>query len=128
MRNAHVMTRVSYINLHRRERFYIETNECVNLYIPGRTPKEYRDVPAIKEKKAEYRAAHKEESAKYHKEYGVKHKEEIKAQKSIKVTCECGCSVQKGEMARHKRTKKHIRLMSQLQQSLKKKEIHLILI
>ena len=27
--------------LHRRERFYIESNECCNRQVPGRTPKEY---------------------------------------------------------------------------------------
>ena len=42
--------------LHRRERFYIESNECVNKNIPGRT-------------KNEYIAAHREEISKQKKEY-----------------------------------------------------------
>jgi hypothetical protein len=46
-------------DLHKRERYYIENNECVNKYIPGRTrketQKEYRDAnkEIIKEKNNE---------------------------------------------------------------------------
>lgn len=29
--------------LHARERFHIENNECINRYIPGRTRKQYRE-------------------------------------------------------------------------------------
>ena len=30
--------------LHKRERFYIDNNECINSYIPTRTRKEYKEV------------------------------------------------------------------------------------
>ena len=45
-----------------RERFYIENNKCVNKYIPGRTPEEYRKDKAdiIKKKDIEYRTNNKE--------------------------------------------------------------------
>ena len=65
--------------LHRRERFYIESNECCNRQVPGRTPKEYhvdnrekilkqkkeyRDVPVHKEKMVEYKKRYYEENKK----------------------------------------------------------------
>ena len=50
--------------LHARERFYIESNECVNKIIPTRTKKEYREQ-------------NKEEIAKYQKQYREQNKEEI---------------------------------------------------
>jgi hypothetical protein len=52
--------------LHARERHYIESNECVNKYIPGRT-------------RAEWRAAHKDEAKAYFAAYRAAHKDEIKA-------------------------------------------------
>ena len=58
--------------LHRRERFYIESFECVNSYIPGRSQKEYRDVPVHKEKIKEYK-----------KEYNAKNKETISKQMKV---------------------------------------------
>ena len=138
--------------LHRRERFYIESNECVNKQIPGRTPKEYRadnretlskqskeyrDVPGNKEKAAEYRkeyysdnkdrlskqhkeynAAHREEISEYRKEHYLDNKKEIEATVKAKVTCECGCIVTKGNIAAHRKSQKHIDLMSKIEQSL----------
>ena len=56
--------------LHKRERFYIESNECINLIIPGRTTKEYR-------------AAHKEETAEYGKVYRSENKETIAKRKKV---------------------------------------------
>jgi hypothetical protein len=61
------------------ERFYIETFECVNKLIPGRTNKEYYEEH--KEVKSEYhkkwREEHKEELAEKKKDYYEAHKEEI---------------------------------------------------
>ena len=62
--------------LHTRERFYIENNECVNRVIPTRTIKEYRDD--IREAQTErcriYKQTHQEEMRKYREQ----HKEQIK--------------------------------------------------
>ena len=49
-----------------RERWYIENNECVNKYIPTRTPKEYFKIKENQEMKREY-----------HKKYCEKNKEMI---------------------------------------------------
>ena len=85
--------------LHRRERFYIESNECVNTSIPGRTQKEYKLM-------------HREEISEYQKEYRDENKDELKAKESVKVTRECGCVVTIHKILRHKRTQRHINLMS----------------
>ena len=74
--------------LHKRERFYIESKDGVNKHIPGRTQTEYyyankgkilkqikEYMDAHKEKISEYRAAHKEETAEYGKVYRAAHKE-----------------------------------------------------
>lgn len=58
-------------------------------------------------KKAHY-LKNKAKSSARAKETYQKNKAHIKAQQSIRVTCECGASVRKGGLAKHKRTKKHI--------------------
>ena len=62
--------------LHARERFYIESNECVNKQIPTRTRKEWRD--ANKENHKEYYEAHKEQIKEYQKEWREDNKEQNK--------------------------------------------------
>jgi len=66
--------------LHREERKYIESIECVNKVIPGRTDKEYREdnKDKIKEKSKEYRENNREKILEYHKEYYENNKTEIK--------------------------------------------------
>ncbi len=59
--------------LHQRERFYIENNECVNKYIPTRTMEEYRELN--KEVSKEYRKLNKEKANEYNKEYRKLNKE-----------------------------------------------------
>jgi len=61
--------------LHKRERFYIENNECVNKYIPARTPHEYKEY--FKEYFKEYNEEHREEIKKKSKKHYEEHKEEI---------------------------------------------------
>ena len=65
--------------LERKEREYIESNVCVNKYIPTRTDKEWRDTnkEALCLKAKEYREEHKEVIAVKQKEYRDTHKEEI---------------------------------------------------
>lgn len=45
------------------------------------------------------------------KQYYDKNKEKILESQRIPFVCECGCSIQKAEKARHQRSKKHIELM-----------------
>jgi len=74
-----------------RERWYIQNNECVNKNIPGRTTPEWRED---------------------NKEYLKQHSKEYNSEK---ISCECGCQIGRCDLARHKKTKKHIRLMELLQ-------------
>jgi hypothetical protein len=66
--------------LHQRERFYIENNECVNKVMPGRTAKQYFEAnkEKIKEYYKEYREANKEQRKEYDKEYNEANKEKKK--------------------------------------------------
>ena len=66
--------------LNKRERFYIENNECVNKNIPGRTMKEWREVnkESIAEQNKEWFEANKEQMKEYNKEYREAHKEHNK--------------------------------------------------
>ena len=84
--------------LHARERYWIENNDCVNKCIPGRTNKEWRE-------------ANKEHIAEQKKEYRDANKEKIAENKREKVVCECGSEVTKSCLARHLKTKKHITLV-----------------
>ena len=66
-----------------REAYYIRNLECINKIIPNRTTKEWREE-------------HIEDKKKYDKEY-----------RKIKVICDCGSIIQKGQYKRHCRSKKH---------------------
>jgi hypothetical protein len=100
--------------LHTRERYYIQNNECVNKSIPLRTGKEYY-------------VEHKEEILTRHQKYREENKDLIKQQyeknkdkynkknnmnKSVKITCDCGIVLSKGNMSHHIKTKKHINLIN----------------
>ena len=104
-----------------RERFYIESNVCVNKNIPTRTQKEYDE--ANKEKKKEYRETNKEQITEYQKEYRETNKEAIAENqkeyresnkekiteiKKTLFTCECGSTIRKNDKARHFNSKKHM--------------------
>ena len=93
----------SKIELEKRERFYIENNKCVNKTIPTRSRKEYREKPENKKRQKEYWAA--PENKNRQKEYERK-------RLSFKITCECGSIISKKHIARHKKTKKHLNLIS----------------
>ena len=65
--------------LHKRERHYIETLECVNKIIAGRSKKEYSEVnkEKIRKKQKEYREVNKEKLIKRQKNYYQTNKEVI---------------------------------------------------
>jgi len=69
--------------LHKRERFYIENNECVNKNIPKRTACEYKEnnKQKIKEYFKKYIEEHKEEIKEYSKKYREEHRQELNARK-----------------------------------------------
>ena len=104
---------------------YIRENKCVNKYIAGRSQAEYQQdhKEKIKAYITEYYQEHKEDLKTYKTEYYQKHKEEIKqtnkeyhqehkAELNQKIKCECGCTVTKYKLTRHKRSKKHTQLLA----------------
>lgn len=66
-----------------RERYWIENTECINVMIPGRTGKEYRED--TKEQWSpyyqNYRETHRDENIIYQREYREKNREELLAKK-----------------------------------------------
>ena len=103
-----------------REGHYIRTLDCVNKYIPDRTKQEYLkdNKEHIKEQNKEYKENNKErikeQMKQYRKEYCKTHYENLKELKSEKITCECGWDISRGNLVRHKRTPKHIKLTSNM--------------
>ena len=111
----------------KRERFYIEKyqNEgldIVNKYMPGRTMKEWRQLPKNKLKikkwkKIDY-TKHKEAILEKKKIYYQKNKDEKKLKSKLnyetkkevlkqKITCECGSTFNKSSLNCHKKTRTH---------------------
>jgi hypothetical protein len=123
--------------LHKRERHYIETLECVNMVIVGRTNKEYREQN--KEKIKQYEEKNKiirqkayeknkteilDKRKKYYEENIEKIKErkklqyeknkiEINEKSKVKYHCECGSCLRIGDKAAHKKTKKHLKYLEE---------------
>ena len=72
-----------------------------------------------KEKRKEtckvYYQQNKEQLDEYRKKYYDQNKEQITKQKKEKITCECGCIMRRGDIARHRKSNKHkLLLESQL--------------
>jgi len=65
--------------LHKRERFYIENNECVNKVIPTRSKQEYyeENKKKLNARHREYCEEHKQELKEKRKKYCEEHREEI---------------------------------------------------
>ena len=82
----------------KREGFYIQTTDCVNRCIAGRDKLSYN--------KQRYEN-NKEVILEKYKEYRERKKEEIKANKSKIIKCECGSSVSNNHFKRHTRSKIH---------------------
>ena len=120
-------------DLHSRERFWLEElGATLNNNVPDRSAKEWRQdnkekmseyfkVYRIKNLKNkieydhQYYGKNKEQILKYQNEYRQKNKTKIAVQKAekgkVKVTCECGCSVRRDGLTRHRKNIKHKKLM-----------------
>jgi hypothetical protein len=91
--------------LHQKERSWIESNDCVNRYIPGRTKSEWREAnrEGISEKKKAYYEANREKQ----KVWYEANREKIATRDGAKVQCGCGTTHNYGNKARHAKSKKH---------------------
>ena len=117
--------------LHAIERKFIESNECVNKVIPGRTDKEWRDQnkESLTLKKKEYRESHKDKNKEYsqeyfqnnkelllkrQKEYREKNREKINEKKKEKFNCDCGGHYCRSGKSYHLKSKKHIKYINSI--------------
>jgi len=104
----------SKAELNRREGEIIrETTGCVNKRIAGRTNEEWVEDNREKllEYKKNYYKENKEKMSEQMKEYQQKNRVKIAEQKREKVTCECGITLTKTHLPRHKRSKVHQNFM-----------------
>ena len=120
--------------LNKREGEVIREIGNLNMCIPCRTHKEYyeENIEQIKDKHKTYRQNHKDERREYEKQYLSipenkkkvneyhlaryhENKEKINKARNekvkVNVQCECGCVVQDIELTRHRKSKKHIKLL-----------------
>ena len=96
-----LMEEIEYENkddLLRLERWWIENNECVNKINPIRTKYDYH-LSTIK--------------------YRNKDREKTKERRSRKIICECGLNTNQENIARHRRSKRHIKLMENKTENIK---------
>jgi hypothetical protein len=97
--------------LHARERFYIESNDCLNKRIPGRTKKEYYadNVEKFNEHNKKYNAENSEKIKEQCKQYSIDNSEKISERKKQPWTCECcNVTITLNHKSRHIKAKKHI--------------------
>jgi hypothetical protein len=98
----------------KRERYWIEELKAnLNSNIPTRTQKEWSIQ--YENNRKESIKEYKNEKA---KEYYQKNKETIAEKEKEKVRCECGCEIRKSDIAKHRKTKKHIELISMINDTI----------
>jgi len=99
--------------LERKERYYIETIECVNKCIPGRSKAEYdkeyhqANKEARLKKDREYHQANRDARNEYARKYNEEHREEIAQKAALKVNCGCGTVHRYDSTSGHLKTNKH---------------------
>lgn len=94
--------------LHKREGYHIRNSNCVNKYIPGRTPLEYRtdNVELIKQNNKQYR----NENAESIKQYRIDNAELLKTHYIKRVYCSYCCNTFAwGAKNKHIKAAKHIK-------------------
>ena len=75
--------------------------------------KQYRTENKDKrsESAKQYRTDNKDKLSEYRKQYNTKNRDKINEKQNQKVKCECGCIVSRGNLSKHRKTKKHLKLM-----------------
>ena len=100
-----------------REGYWVkELNSSLNIQLPSRTEKEWRqeNKQIINENAKKYREENKQIIKEKRKIYREENKQIIKEKGKEIIKCECGCQIRKDSLLRHKKTKKHQKLMSLL--------------
>lgn len=106
----------SKAELNKREGHHIRENKCLNKCVAGRTKNEYRDdnKEQIKQQNKNYYIQNKEKVLESCKNYREKYKDELNQRDKEKITCNCGCIVNKRNLKKHQKTPKHIKLMEEI--------------
>ena len=119
--------------LHKRERFYIDNNECINHVIPTRTAKEYRQLHKekfnecnriwLKEHRQErntwqnnlYKTNedYREKSKVRASEYYEQNKKKILERMLVRYVCCCGAEGSVSNKLRHEKTQRHQKFINQ---------------
>ena len=93
--------------LHDRELHHIQKIDCVNKYMPNRTPDQYyqdNKLELLKKTKEYYSIKENNDKKKqYMKEYYSREetKKRLKQYQQIEIVCECGKTIKKCKLARH---------------------------
>ena len=103
-----------YIRQYKNDDMY----ECVNMYMPCRTPEDnkkyfkqyYEDnEKKLSQQQKQWRTNNKERTIEYAKQYRTDNKEKIAEKCNKKVQCGCGGKYTIQNKARHEKTKKHMK-------------------
>jgi hypothetical protein len=84
------------------DRIMREMKTSMNTKRAYTTPEEKREYHK------EYNQANKEQNNERYKAYYQANRELLSEKAKEPIECECGCVIKKGDLAKHKRTKKHL--------------------
>ena len=98
----------------KEKKIYDKIRNEKNRKIISEKQREYnkKNIEKIKEYQNEYCKNNKEKIKEYQNEYRKNNKEKIKEYQKEKIICECGCEITKYNLITHKKSKKHIDLIS----------------
>ena len=95
--------------LSKQQKEYRELNkDKIKAYVKDYTLKNKEKVQAYQK---EHYLKNKEKRSEYNKEYKLKNKEKRNEYDKVKITCECGCLINRGNISTHKKSKKHLDLL-----------------
>ena len=106
------------MELHQRERYHIENNDCVYKVIPTRTHNEFdrkykkENRELLNEKQIIYNKSHFLEKAEYDIIYRLKNNDKIKEKNAELYECECGSISRQHHYLRHNLTLKHVNFIN----------------
>jgi hypothetical protein len=99
------------------EQFYLDTINNINSKRAYTNYKKYQkkyreeNKEKIKELGKQWREENKEKKKEKDKKFYEENREKIREKQNEKIKCECGCVVNKSQLKRHRKTKKHIKLI-----------------
>ena len=111
----------SRIELFKRESYYIDNHECINVVSPYVSKEQliinkanYQRGDKMTEYQKKYREEHREAQCEYLKKYYADNKDKRREEGIEKVTCACGCVIQKRSLCLHLKSKRHNNIIENL--------------